>query len=136
MVFKRTLLVVTIILITLACYVFMNRNYDPLARYGYYLTEEERNLILTKLDEREIKYIVDYYIAPGEYMEYIEDGSFNAYHIAYYNQVKNGLYFVNSHQVITITELIKKKNLDIDECIDKYAYWNYDDILQDLYNTK
>lgn len=114
----------------------MNRNYDPLARYSYYLTDEERNTILTKLDEREIKYIVDYYIAPEEYMEFVGNNSFNAYHIALYNQAKNSLYLINSHQVVTIVELIKKKNLDFDECLNKYAYWVYEDILSDLYNTK
>lgn len=114
----------------------MNRNYDPLARYSYPLTEEERNLILTTLDEREIKYIVDYYIAPIEYIEYVGNNSFSAYNIVDYNHAKNNLYKVNSYQVVTIVELIKKKNLDLDECLNKYAFMEYEDILYDLYNTK
>ena len=133
---KRTLLVLAIVVITMVCYLFMNRNYDPLARYNYYLSDDQRELILTKLDEREIKYIVDYYIAPEEYLEFIGNNSFNAYNIAFYNHAKNNLYDVNSYQVVTIVELIKKKNLDMDECLYKYAYWNYEDILADLYNTK
>ena len=134
--FKRFLLIFIIVLITLACYLFMNRNYDPLARYNYPLTDEERELILTRLDERELKYIVDYYIAPAEYMEFIGNNSFNAYNIALYNHAKNNLYSINSYQVVTVVELIEKKNLDLDECLNKYAYWSYEDILSDLYNTK
>ncbi|MBR0461356.1 MAG: hypothetical protein IJJ00_01410 [Erysipelotrichaceae bacterium] len=75
---KHVLLIFVILVITGICYVFMNRNYDPLSRYSYYLSEDTRYQILNRLDEREVKYIVDYAIAPNEFTDYLEISSFNA----------------------------------------------------------
>ena len=128
---KRILLVLAVILLTVGSYIFMNRNYDPLARYPY-KNRKARTAILTKLDEREIKYIVDYSIAPEEFMEFIDNPSFNAYNISLYSKAKNYLYNLNSYQIVTIVEGIKDKGLDFDTCMNSYMYLTYEDMLLNL----
>ena len=128
---KRILLVVAVIALTMGSYVFMNRNYDPLARYPY-KNKKARTAILNKLDEREIKYIIDYSIAPEEFMDYIDNPAFNAYNIALYNKARNYLYNLNSYQIVTIVEGIKDRGLDFDTCMNSYMYLTYDDMKLNL----
>lgn len=129
---KHVLLIFVILVITGICYVFMNRNYDPLSRYSYYLSEDTRYQILNRLDEREVKYIVDYAIAPNEFTDYLENSSFNAYHIAQYNTARKSLLMLKPTEIVNVVELIYKRDLDLDECIEKYQYLDYYTIMNDL----
>ena len=132
MLIKRFALVIALVLMTVLCLVFMNRNYDPLARYSYFISDETRQIILDNLDDRELKYIVDYAIAPEEYMSYIHSYNFNAYHIAQYNKASEKLIRLYPNQVVTVVELAIKKNIDPDAGLDKYMYLDYDTIVRDL----
>ena len=131
MFYKRILLIVSLIILTVISYNFMNRNYDPLARYQYD-DEEAKELILKYMDEREIKYIIDYSIAPDEFIPYIKSSKFNAYNISYYKEASNCLYYLNNDQVVEVVEKILEKNMDFDKTIKEYMYLSYYEILLKL----
>lgn len=128
---KRILLVASIIILTIACYIYMNRNYDSLSRYPYG-TSEERALIKKYLDEREIKYIIDYSIDPYLFMDYIYYPGFIAYHVEDYNLAADSLYYLNNYEIVDVVEKLYEKNIDFDSVIKKYMYFHYEDILRDL----
>lgn len=128
---KRIILIVTIVILTGVCYLIMNRNYDPLSRYPYDDTQA-RQAILEYMDDREIQYIVDYSISPSEFMDYIESPNFNVFYTAYYNEARQSLYYLTNYQIVDVVNKIMSKRLDFDECMKKYAYWQYYGILGDL----
>ncbi len=128
---KRAILVIAIILLTAVCYTFMNRNYDSLSRYPYG-TVEERNLIKKYLDEREIKYIIDYSIDPNLFMDYMIYPGFIAYHIEDYNKASQSLYYLNKYQIVDVIEQLYKKDMNINDALNKYMYFHYEEILKDL----
>lgn len=130
---KRILLILSIILITTACYIFMNRNYDPLARYNYNLSDEQRALILNNLDQREIVYIVDYAIEPTTYLKYINYNNFNAYHISEYNEMDNYCVNLNDNQVVNVVELLFKRGLNPNDFLNEFCDLDYDSILYRIY---
>ncbi len=131
MLVKRVILVVSIILITVCAYVFMNRNYDPLARYPY-SDENARAKIVEYLDEREIKYIIDYSISPDEILPYIECPRFNAYNVSAYVKASKMLYYCNNGQVVEVVERILEKELDLDSKLHEYMYKGYSEIMNSL----
>lgn len=132
MLVKRMILVISIILITVAGYIFMNRNYDPLSRYPYDITESERSAIIEYMDEREIKYIIDYSIAPEEFMPYIESSKFKAYDCALYKRASMYFYYLNNNQIVEVVEKIIDKDLDIETSFNEFMYLNYEEITQRL----
>ena len=113
----------------------MNRNYDPLSRYAYD-NEKIHNKIIKYMDEREIKYIIDYSIAPGDFMDYIENYNFNAYNISYYNKARTYLYALNPSQIVNVVEAMLKKDIDFDAALNEYMYLDYDNIIYRIYKKK
>ena len=131
MFYKRILLIVSLIILTVISYAFMNRNYDPLARYPYD-DNKAKELILKYMDEREIKYIIDYSIAPDEFVPYIKSSKFRAYDISYYKKASNYLYNLDDEQIVEVVEKILDNNLDFDKILKEYMYLSYDEILSKL----
>lgn len=131
MFYKRILLIVSIVVLTAISYIFMNRNYDPLARYPYD-NDYAKSLILEYMDEREIKYIIDYSIAPDEFLPYIYASDFKAYNVVYYNKASEYLYFLNNNETVEVVEKILEKNLDFDLTIKEYMFLSYEEIMQKL----
>lgn len=131
MLIKRIILIASIILLTAGCYIYMNRNYDSLSRYPYG-TSEERELIKKYLDEREIKYIIDYSIDPYLFMDYMVYPGFIAYHIEDYNIAASNFYYLNKYEIVDVVEKLYEKNIDLDSVLKKYMYFHYEDILRDL----
>ena len=85
--FKRFLFVFVILAISLSCYRYMNKEYDPLARYPYSLTTEQHDLITANLDQKEIEYLIEYAIAPENYIDFLAYDGFNIYLINEYDQM-------------------------------------------------
>ena len=131
MLIKRIILIVSIIFLTTLCYIYMNRNYDSLSRYPYG-TSKERELIKKYLDEREIKYIIDYSIDPNLFMDYMIYPSFIAYHIEEYNVAASHFYNLNKYEIVDVVERLYEKNIDLNTVLNKYMYLHYDEILKDL----
>jgi len=65
----------------------MNKAYDPLARYPYSLTTEQHDLIIAKLDQKEIEYLIEYAIAPENYIDFLAYDDFNIYLISEYDDM-------------------------------------------------
>lgn len=128
---KRIILIIAVIILTSACYIFMNRNYDSLSRYPYG-SETERERIKKYLDEREIKYIIDYSIDPYLFMNYMIYPDFIAYHIEDYNTLAHSLYYLTDYEVVEVVERLYEKNIPVDTAINKYMYFHYEAILKDL----
>ena len=53
---KRTLFLVSLLVLFVICFFKMNEHYDELARYPYELNEEERSLVLKHMDTEEIDF--------------------------------------------------------------------------------
>lgn len=126
---KRIIFIVLVIIITVSCYIFMNRNFDPLARYSYEIDEMTREKILSKMDEREIKYIVDYEIDYNDFIGYIDAYRFNVYHTEHYNKAKYYLYRLNNMEIVDVVEKILDKNLDFESCLSKFSNYDYSTIV-------
>ena len=89
-------------------------------------------MIKEYMDEREIKYIIDYAIDPIYFMKYINCPGFLAYHINYYNEAANHFYYLNDYEIVDIVEKILAKNIDLNSVYDKYAYYHYDALLKEF----
>ena len=129
--FKRAILVICVICLTIGSYLFMNRNYDSLSRYPYG-TSEERALIKKYLDEREIKYIIDYSIDPVYFIRYCTYPGFLAYHIDYYNKAAQHFYFLNDYEIVDVVERLLDKHIDMEWAYNEYAYHHYDGLIKEL----
>lgn len=126
---KRAILICCLIILTAGCYVFMNRNYDPLARYQYDLDDKTKALVLEKLNDREIKYIIDYAIDINSFYYYLDNGNFNIYHLKEYEFAKPYLYKLNDHQIVNVVENLLKKDVDFEYYINRFLGMTYDEIL-------
>lgn len=85
---SRLILIVLCLVIACVCYIQMNEDYDPLARYPY-VTEENREVILEHLNSDEINYIIDRQIDPEKFMDFIDIEGFNIRNtLLYYNAKK------------------------------------------------
>lgn len=128
---KRFTLLGGILVLTIVCYIVMNRNYDPLSRYPYE-DEVAREAILNNMDELEIKYIIDYSIAPYEFMDYVYLPNYNAYYTSMYNVAKKKLIFLDNQQVVNVVNRIEAKKLDLDSLLEEYQFMFYDAIMERL----
>lgn len=104
----RNRLVFTILLIgiTIGCIGFMNLHFDRLSRYPYQ-DEADRALIDQYLDDEEIEYIIEYSIAPAQFVQYLGCSGFNIYHIAEYNQLNSYLGYGSSCDMVSRVELTR-----------------------------
>ncbi|MDO4500152.1 MAG: hypothetical protein Q4B60_02645 [Erysipelotrichaceae bacterium] len=131
---KRALLICGLLVLTVGCYVFMNRNYDPLARYPYG-DQKTREKMIEVLDEREIKYIIDYSIEPSEFAQFLDGYRFNAYRINEYQKAKIYLYSLTNSQVVNIVNVILDDHDDLENYLNEFMFLSYDEIMYRL-NTK
>lgn len=129
---KRGLLLGGIIALSIICYVIMNRNYDPLSRYPYELTESQKQTILDNMDELEIKYIIDYSIAPGYFMDFVTNYNFNAFYSEEYYIASQKLILLDTNEIISVVNTIESKGLDFNNCMEEYSYMFYSSIMERL----
>lgn len=129
---KRGLLLGSIVVLTVVCYIILNRNYDPLSRYTYSLTSEERELILENMDELEIKYIIDYSISPAYFNDFVRFYNFNAFYTEEYYQAKLKLIRLDNEEIVNVVNRIETKHLDFDSCMSQYQYLPYSLIMESL----
>lgn len=136
---KRIILVISIILLFSVCLGYMNHNFDRLSRYPYE-NKEARALIDRYLNDDEIEYIIEYSIAPYEFIDYIKEPKFNIYHTYYYREVKGVAWYLKDNEIVDFCEDIIK--LDAQEealsLLDEYYYNEVLDwiINHDIYNKE
>lgn len=82
---KRTLLVLSMVVLFLFCYQYMNSKYDPFARYGYMNDQNEKIIRDHISDPSDIEYIISQKIKPEQFMNFIELPGFKVRNILYYD---------------------------------------------------
>lgn len=134
---KRLLLLVGIVLLFSVCFLYMNKHFDRLSRYPYE-NEESRAIIDQYLNDDEIEYIIEYSIAPYEFIEYIQSPVFNIYHIDIYNKFSDLLYYLGPNEIVDFSEEVIRLN-KVEEAYKLLPEYYYSDILfwlnnGDVYN--
>ena len=122
-------LIYGVLLLFVLCYVVMNRNYDPLARYNYD-NEIARQALRNNLTNRELQYVVDYQIAPESYMNYIDSANFNIYHLDSYERVRNNFIYLNEWQVVDVAEELLKYTDDFSAFIKDHQWLMYQELME------
>ncbi len=100
---KRALLVVIILIVFGFSYWHMNTNFDVLSRYPYE-NENSRELIRRYLNDDEIRYIIEYDIAPAYFIDYITYKDFNIYHVSEYDKLKAVAWYLSDEEVVSFAE--------------------------------
>ena len=129
---KRLFLVFGIIGLFGVCYFYMNSHFDRLSRYPYEYPEA-RAKIDAKLNDQEIEYLIEYSIAPVEFIKYIDAESFNIYHIDTYHEVSNAAYYLSDLEVVSFSEQILYLNKK-EEALEMLKTYYYNEVLDWLYN--
>lgn len=119
---KRFLFVSSVVLLAAVCLGVMNMKYDRLSRYPYE-DEEARELIDHFFTNEEISYLIEYSIAPSEFIDYIDAPGFSIYHASQYNQVKESIWYLNDDNIVFLVELSFGK-MSVEELI--HTLLNYD----------
>lgn len=109
----------------------MNFRYDSLSRYPYKISEEKKELIKKHLSESEINYIIEWSIAPNDFIPLLEYNNFNIYNLDKYEKFQKKLYYLDQAEVINFYESVKEKNEEeVLMFLDSYYYSE----LLDYYN--
>ncbi len=120
---KRIALILIMILFAIGCFLKINSKYDVLARYPYteFMSEKDSNLIRNHLDKNEIEYIIEYAIAPADFVRYIEAEGFNIYDIANYNAIGKEFEQILPEHCVKLVNLLKNSEMSLETCI-SYLY--------------
>ena len=105
----------------------MNQRFDRLSRYPYE-DEKSRQLIDANLNDEEIEYIIEYSIAPYEFIEYVESPIFNVYHINFYNRFSDLLYYLNPLEIVDFVEEVIRLD-KVEEAAALTSEYSFSDIL-------
>ncbi|MEG1732472.1 MAG: M15 family metallopeptidase [Longicatena sp.] len=82
---KRSLFVISLLVLFLFCYTIMNKHFDELARYPYELSESQRKLVLEHLNTDEINTLISNKIEPKQFLPYIEEEGFELSNTLWYD---------------------------------------------------
>ena len=120
---KRIALILVIAFFSIGCLLKINSKYDVLARYPYteYMSEKDSNLIRNHLDKNEIEYIIEYAIAPADFLRYIEEEEFNIYELDQYNAIQKEFGHISPAHCIRLVNLLKNHEMTLETCI-SYLY--------------
>ena len=127
---KRFLFVSSVVLLAALCIGIMNLQYDRLSRYPYQ-DPQARALIDEYLTNDEISYIIEYSIAPSEFIDYLNASGFSIYHIEYYKQVRNSIWYLNNENIVYVVELAREK-MTMDQLIDYLLNYDFDSVVRYL----
>ncbi len=120
--FARICMLILCAAITICSYWKLNQSYDPLARYPYG-NEQERELILNKLDNKEIDYLISQHIKPKVFMDFIKIKGFDVYHCQEYAIAKETQEESNDYIVNFVNKYTKYFNVDsLEELLSYYSY--------------
>ncbi len=120
---KRIALILIVAMFAFGCLMKINSKFDVLARYPYteYMSEEDGNLIRNHLDKNEIEYIIEYAIAPADFVRYLEVDGFNIYDIAQYNAIGKEFVNISPANCVQLVNLLKDHEMSLENCV-SYLY--------------
>lgn len=103
----------------------MNNKYDPLARYPY-TTNDNRQIILDKMNDEEIDYIISQKIKPEQFMPFIHLPNFQAKKILFYDMAEK-LRPTDLEYIINFVNTYTK-DMDLQEFKNYLTNYNYDQL--------
>ena len=121
----RVLLIVVCFAIGCYCLYYMNKSYDPLARYPY-TTDENRDIILEYLDTDDIDYLVNQHITPDKFMDFIELSDFDLKNTLYYKEAKDTQDADNEYIVNFVNRF--RKNFSYESLKELLSHYSYIDL--------
>ncbi len=129
---KRFLFVSSVVLLAVFCIGIMNLQYDRLSRYPYQ-DPQARALIDEYLSDEEISYIIEYSIAPSEFIQFLGVPGFSIYHISFYQQVRDSIWYLDNENIVYIVELAREK-MTMDQLIHYLLNYDFDSVVRYLKN--
>jgi len=126
---KRLGLVAVMLIISLAALVYLNIHYDVLARYPYQeITAEQKELIVSRLDQQGIDYIIDHAIEPGLFLPFISYPSFSIYNLEFYNPIHEIFPIDDVDLLLRVCNQAKNKEWSVDELILYLEDYHFDEL--------
>ena len=119
-------LIISVTLIFVVSFSFMNYNYDNLSRYPY-KDEESRKIIKKYLSDDEIDYIIEYSIAPSLFINFIKEDGFNIYHAEEYYRLSQIRWQDSSSDIVKMVENTRNI-MDINSLAAYLDHYSYDEL--------
>lgn len=124
--FYRKLMIILVFVFSLLVLLFLNKQYDSLARYPYQLDPKTKQLIKKHLSESEIEYIIEYAIEPSSFIDFMTDRNFSIYHLSRYQKLAENYFYEAKKDIVKMSESLKMLN---DQQLYKYSLaYNYNDL--------
>lgn len=119
---NRMMLIAGLLLISVICIGYMNLNYDILAR-NTYVTKENHDLLIDKLNDEEIRYIVENNIDVGEFTPFLEMNNFEFENYRLYIKANN----VRSATPYTVVSFVNAvvNQMDEETLLNALKYYDY-----------
>ena len=121
----RVLLIVVCFCVGCICFYQINRSYDPLARYPY-VTEENRDIILEKLDSEDIDYLITQQIKPETFLPFIDEPDFDLHNAYLYSAAKSVQDASNDYIVNFVNKY--RQNFSRDILVTLFKHYTYVDL--------
>ncbi len=131
---KRILLVVMVMLLFGVCFYRMNKHFDRLTRYPYN-DPTARRLIDKYLSDDDIEYIIEYSIAPENFLDYITVKNFSIYHVPFYQELKSFRWYLSESEVVDTVEQLYQYTDDIEGAIQQLRYHTLEEVIE-MYGEK
>ncbi len=138
---KRIIFITAVLLIAIGSFFWLNRKYDKLGRYPYPLSKEEHDRIISILDDQRIEYLIEYAIAPENFMDYLNCRNFNVYFLDSYKKIRDNVPGIDSQSVVSFVHVLTshfEKKVDADICrklLDSYFVSEIVDFYNDYPNA-
>ncbi len=126
---KRILLIIVVMLLFGVCFYRMNKHFDRLTRYPYN-DPTARRLIDKYLSDDDIEYIIEYSIAPENFLDYIEAKNFSIYHVPFYQELKSFRWYLPESEIVDTVEQLYQYTDEIEGAIEELRYHTLDEVIE------
>ena len=128
---KRFFVIIMVVLLFGVSFYRMNKHFDRLTRYPYN-DPTARRLIDKYLSDDDIEYIIEYSIAPDNFLDYIEAKNFSIYHVPFYQELHSFRWYLSNTEVVDTIETLYKYTDDIEGAIEELRYHTLDEVIEKL----
>ena len=128
MIYKRGLLYIAILLIFGASFYRMNLHFNRLSRYPYD-DEEAKRLIDKYMNDQDIEYIIEYSIAPDNFIDFIQSKYFSVYRYPAYQKLQEIRWDLPPEEIVFEVEYLFNHVDNLDEAIERMAGHSFEEVL-------